>query len=85
MSFQWRNSGVDECGAVGWNRSGAAVIKAGDERGVSYIQYVEHEQDSPGGAVWVGECGHPVRPGSALELYLDVIPAGTPVPLQRNG
>lgn len=66
-------------------RDGEAVIAAGTENEVQYVKYVQLEQDAPRGSVWVGDCGHPVRPGSALDVWLRVIPIDQPVPLQRNG
>jgi len=78
--------GCEECGAVGWRRDGEEVVSAGEgEDGVPSVQRVKHTQDDIVGGVWVGECGHPVRRGSALERFFNVLSPGESAQLPPNG
>jgi len=76
--------GCEECGAVGWHRDGEAVVKAREGDDGIYVEHVKHTTDDIVGGVWVGECGHPVRRGSALDRFFSILTPGEPVRLPPN-
>jgi hypothetical protein len=77
--------GCEECGVVGWRRDGEEIVSAGEDAdAVPSVKRVMHSQDNIVGGVWMGECGHPVRRGSALERFFSVLTPGESVQLPRN-
>ena len=76
--------GCEECGAVGWSRDGESIVQTGEEDGVPVVTKVVHDPNAAGGS-WTAECGHRVRPASALERFFSALVPGEVTALPPNG
>lgn len=77
--------GCEECGTVGWRRSGEAIVQTGEDGGVPLVTRVVRDDGDPVGGSWTAECGHKLREGSLLERFFGALPAGEVTSLPRNG
>jgi hypothetical protein len=75
--------GCEECGAVGWRRDGESIERTGEEGGVPVVTRIVSDPNAPGGS-WMAECGHRVRPASALERLFSALAPGQSVSLPPN-
>jgi hypothetical protein len=75
--------GCEQCGVVGWSREGESIVQTGEEGGVPLVTRVVTDPNAPGSS-WMAECGHRVRPKSALERFFSALQPGETVALPRN-
>jgi hypothetical protein len=76
--------GCEECGAVGWRREGESIVQTGEDGGVPVVTRIVHEPNAAESS-WMAECGHRVRPASALERFFSALAPGEVAALPPNG
>jgi len=75
--------GCEQCGVVGWRRDGESIVQTGEEEGVPIVTRIVHEP-SAAESSWMAECGHRVRPESALMRFFSALSPGQASALPPN-